>query len=202
MMPCTEDRLVAVLPRRHLEYGDISQPFAQSHADFVANILKPLIDTRFRTKPGKENNSVIGSSLGGQASLHLLLRHPDLFGKAACMSPCFLESILTAVETLPPDHPFLRDNTKIYIDNGGDVDDTRVPFIDPFDHLTSKHWWNPGYFWLDTSLQPGIDRMRSLLDRKGIEYDYEKEAGGRHNERAWASRIHKPLLSLYGPPSN
>ncbi len=193
MMPCAEDRL-AIFPRRHLEYGDISQPFAQTHADFVGNILKPLIDSRFRTMPEKENTCVMGSSLGGQASLHLLLRHPDSFGKAACMSPCFLESLFTAV-SMSPD---LKDK-KIYIDNGGDVEDVKVPLVDPFDHLTSKHWWNPGYFWLDNSLQPGIDRMISVLDMKGIDYEYVKEAGGRHNERAWASRIHKPLLSLYGP---
>lgn len=194
MMPCAEERF-AFVPRRHLEYGDISQNFAQAHADFVGETLKPLVDSMFRTMPEKENTSVIGSSLGGQASLHLLLRHPHLFGKAACMSPAFQPSILTSVATLPAS---TLQGKRIYIDNGGDVDDVKVSLVDPFDHLSSNHWWNPGYWWLDSQLQPGIDAMKLALDMKGIEYDYERCPGGRHNERGWASRIHKPLLSLFG----
>ena len=145
--------------------------------------------------PEKEHTAVIGTSLGGQASLHLLLRHPDLFGKAACMSPAFQPSILTSVATLPAST--LQDKT-IYLDNGGDADDVKVPFLDPFDHLSSNHWWNPGYWWLDSSLQPGIDAMKLALDLKGVEYEYKKFAGGRHNERAWALRIDKPLMALFG----
>ena len=194
LMPCAEDR-VAFVPRRHLEYGDISQIFAQAHADFVAKTLKPLIDDTFRTMPEKENTGVIGSSLGGQASLHLLLRHPNLFGKAACMSPAFQPSILTSVATVPPSK--LQDMT-IYIDNGGDHEDEKVKFVDPFDHLSSNHWWNPGYWWLDSQLQPGIDAMKLALDLKNVKYDYKKIAGGRHNERAWALRIDQPLLSMFG----
>jgi len=183
------------VPRRHLEYGDISSAFAQSHADFVALTLKPLIDSTFRTMKEKEHTSVIGSSLGGQASLHLLIRHPDLFGKAACMSPAFQPSILTSVATLPLE--ILQDKI-IYMDNGGDVDDVKVPMVDPIDHFSTHHWWNPGYWWLDSQLQPGIDAMKMALDIRGIKYDYKKFAGGRHNERTWALRIDEPLLSLFG----
>lgn len=194
LMPCAEER-VGPIPRRHLEYGDISQTFAQSHADFVALTLKPMVDSIFRTMPQKEHTSVIGSSLGGQASLHLLLRHPKLFGKAACMSPAFQPSIVTSVATTPV-HTF-RDKT-IYIDNGGDMDDVKVAFLDWSDHFSARHWWNPGYWWLDSQLQPGIDAMKLALDMKGIRYEYMKFAGGRHNERGWAARIDKPLLSLFG----
>ncbi|GFH52082.1 hypothetical protein CTEN210_08558 [Chaetoceros tenuissimus] len=80
MIPSATDRL-AFVPRRHLEYGDISTAFSQAHADFVGLTLKPLIDEEFRTMPEKEHTSTIGSSLGGQASLNLLLRFPELFGK-------------------------------------------------------------------------------------------------------------------------
>mmetsp|Transcript_5219 Transcript_5219/g.9947 ORF Transcript_5219/g.9947 Transcript_5219/m.9947 type:complete len:451 (+) Transcript_5219:93-1445(+) len=194
LLPCAQDR-IAFVPRRHLEYGDISQTFAQSHADFVSFTLKPLIDSMFRTMPEKEHTAAVGSSLGGQASFHLLVRHPDIFGKAACMSPAFQPSILSAVATLPAS---ILEDKIIYIDNGGDMDDVKVPFVDPFDHLSMNHWWNPGYWWLDSQLQPGIDAMRLALDLKGIKYDYQKFAGGRHNERAWSCRIDKPLFSLYG----
>ena len=98
---------------------------------------------------------------------------------------------------------------RVYVDIGGDFGDVRVPAFDPLDHATSVHWWNPGYFWLDTQLQPGVDAMhRALLDATATSddmvsaYCLQKFPGGRHNERAWAQRIDKPLMHLLsGPPS-
>ena len=54
------------------------------------------------------------------------------------------------------------------------------------------------YWWLDTTLQPMIDATLLALDQAGVKYNYEQFPGGRHNERAWAQRIHRPLLHLYG----
>ncbi len=203
MIPCNEERIGGVIPRRHLEYGDIAQTFAQAHADFVALTLKPLIDSKFRTLSSVDNTAVIGSSLGGQASLHLLLRHPNLFGKAACMSPAFQVSILSSIATITEDEDIkLMQSKTIYLDNGGDEDDVKVPFVDLVDFMSKDHWWNPGYWWLDSQLQAGIDAMKLAFDVKGIKYQYKKFPGGRHNERAWALRIHQPLLALYGDSSN
>ena len=103
--------------------------------------------------PEKEHTSTIGSSLGGQASLHLLLRFPDLFGKAACLSPAFQPSIISSIATQPSE---AFEGKTIYIDNGGDENESRVALFDPFDHLSSSNAWNPGYWWLDTQLQPSI----------------------------------------------
>jgi len=197
LIPSCDDKIFFV-SRRHLEYGDISQTFAQAHADFVAYTLKPLIDAKFRTVSGKEGTATIGSSLGGQASLHLCLRHPDIFSAAACLSPAFQAGALTSV-TILPQLAFV--GKSIYLDNGGDEEDVKVPLIDLLDHATKEHWWNPGYWWLDSQLQVSIDAMKFALDARGVKYKYKKIAGGRHNERAWASRIHEPLLFLYGDNS-
>jgi len=194
LIPSASDRVLFV-PRRHLEYGDGVQIFSQAHADFVGLTLKPLIDAKFRTIRDKGGNSVMGTSLGGQASLYLCLRHPDVFGAAVCMSPAFQPGVLTSVVTLPESS--FQDKT-IYLDNGGDDDEVKVPLVDIWDHVTTEHWWNPGYWWLDSQLQPSIDAMKLALDARGKKYCYNKIAGGRHNERAWASRIHKPMLHLYG----
>lgn len=194
LIPSASDRVLFV-PRRHLEYGDSSQTFAQAHADFVALTLKPLIDETFRTVREKEGTAVMGTSLGGQASLHLCLRHPDLFGAAVCMSPCFQAGVLASVATLAES---VFDDKMIYMDNGGDDHEVKVPLVDVWDHLTTVHQWNPGYWWLDSQLQPTIDAMKFALDARRVKYEYKKIAGGRHNERAWACRIHLPLLFLYG----
>eukprot|EP00980_Cylindrotheca_fusiformis_P014792 scaffold4026_cov117-Cylindrotheca_fusiformis.AAC.27 len=180
--------------RRHLEYGDVNVFFAQAHADFVANTVKPLVDNQFRTN--STESYAIGSSLGGQASLHLLLRHPTLFCGAACMSPAFGPFILNEIRRQKRSQASLR-NKRIYLDIGGDFGDSKVPLVDFMDHLTTQHWWNPGYFWLDTQLQRSVEAMTDALDKAGVEYCFRTIPGGRHNERAWAQRIDKPLLHLF-----
>lgn len=194
LMPSAEGDLLPGIRRRHLEYGDLNFPFAQTHADLVANTVKPLVDNRFRTNPSPDATFAMGSSLGGQASLHILLRYPDLFGGAACLSPAFGPQILNKVASGA--NGVLK-GKKIYLDIGGDVDDVRVSPIDLMDHFTDVHQWNPGYFWLDTQLQGQVLDMREALESSGANTCFRKYPGGRHNERAWAQRIDKPLLHLF-----
>ena len=185
--------LIPGMRRRHLEYGDVNIPFAQAHADFVALNVKPLVDACFATRPDK--CFAIGSSLGGQAALHLNLRHPEKFHGAACLSPCFNPGTLALVTARGKE---LLRSKKIYLDIGGDLGDRTVPFFDIWDHTTEKHPWNPGYFWLDTSLQPTVQSMCSLLETAQVDFVYHEIPGGRHNERAWSLRIDKPLRYLLG----
>jgi len=139
--------------QRHAEYGDIMLPISQAHGHFVANVLHPYVTNKFRVKEGPEHTYSIGSSLGGQASLQLVLRYPNIFGGAACLSPCFQAGTIAAIAA-----NFVTENghgrkslrsKKIYMDNGGDIDDSRVPMFDIMDHFTlNEKWWNPGFFWL------------------------------------------------------
>ena len=196
LLPSAKGDFIPGVRRRYLEYGGTNQIFAQAHADFVAQTLKPLVDASFRTLSGPSDTLTIGSSMGGQASMHLLLRHSDLFGGAACLSPFFGPDTLASV--LATTKSRVLSSKRVYLDIGGDVGDKKVPFLDVLDHLTPVHQWNPGYFWLDTSLQPSVDAMRLSLRLAGVEVKYHTVPGGRHNERAWAHRIHLPLLHLYG----
>ena len=193
--------------QRHSEYGDIVVPMSQAHGHFVAKVLHPYIMERFRVKAGPEHTYTIGSSLGGQASLQLVLRYPDLFGGAACMSPCFQAGTIATVAAnlvRKKDHRQSLRSKKIYMDNGGDIDDTRVPMFDVMDHFTmNENWWNPGFFWLgaynccffipynfidllklhlrlfdlDTQLQPTIDAVRWTLEQGNVDFEYKKYPG-------------------------
>lgn len=196
LLPSMSGDLIPGIRRRHLEYGDVNLPFAQAHADFVALTVKPLIDARFATRSSA--SYAIGSSLGGQAALHLNMRHADKFHGAACISPCFSPGILASVAANGKRK--LR-SKKVFLDIGGDTGDQTVPLFDIWDHTTAKHAWNPGYFWLDTSLQPSVQSMRTLLEKAEIEHEYLEIPGGRHNERAWSLRIDKPLRYLLGKES-
>lgn len=143
----------------------------------MATRLHPYVTSRFRVKEGPRHTSAIGSSLGGQASLQLILRYPEIFGGAACLSPCFQPGTIAAVmanlvaqnevaadivgrnndeislkqsgsrlQNLEMDSSIINPKTlhskTIYIDNGGDVDDTRVPVFEALDHFTlNERWW-------------------------------------------------------------
>ena len=48
--------------------------------------LKPWVDETFRTRPGREDTGIAGSSYGGLASVWVGLTHADVFGKIAALS--------------------------------------------------------------------------------------------------------------------
>lgn len=189
LIPSMAEDVLPGVKRRHLEYSD--GIWGQAYVDAIVDNLKPRVDATYRTKLGAKNTMAIGSSLGGQAAFLSVLRHPDVFGGAAGLSPCFQAGLLSNVVV---SGAMLKDKS-LYFDNGGDVDDVRVPLLDPFDHLPH---WNPGYFWLDTQLQPGVDAMRTALSLHRVSYKFARIPGGRHNEREWARRIDKALFHLFG----
>ena len=196
LLPSMEGDILAGVRRRHVEYGDVVLPTAVAHADWVADTVRPAIERKFSTNP--DACYTMGSSLGGQAALHLLVRHPDKFHGAACLSPCFQPGLLAAVQLAVTQW---QSPKKIYLDIGGNVGNQTVPWLDVWDHATSQHSWNPGYFWLDTSLQPGVQAMHRILQdapAQAVQHVYHEIPGGRHNERAWSLRIDKPLRYLFG----
>lgn len=91
----------------------------------------------------------------------------------------------------------LRPDARLYIDNGGDTATRKVPLIEVADGLDPV--WQIGSWYLDTSLQPGVDALCAALRTQGVAFEYHREAGGRHNARAWGSRVERPLRALLPP---
>lgn len=145
-----------------------------AYVDFVAETLKPRIDADFRTLPGREHTGIAGSSMGGLISLYAFFRRPETFGFAGVMSPALWYG-----------------GRQVY----GFVE--AAPFV-------------PGRIYLDVGTQEGreelsdVRRMRDLLIakgyRRGEDFFYVVEMGGRHNEQAWARRLRKELHLLLGVP--
>ncbi len=61
-------------------------------AAFLANTLKPYIDTKYRTLKSAGNQFLLGSDWGGVISLYTALQYPNVFGGAAAFSPDFTSS--------------------------------------------------------------------------------------------------------------
>jgi len=61
----------------------------KQYVDFLAQTLKPYIDSKYRTKKGPEYTYIAGSSMGGLISLYAVMQYPNIFGRAGIFSPSF-----------------------------------------------------------------------------------------------------------------
>lgn len=61
----------------------------REYTDFIVKTLKPLVDQRYRTLPGREHTAIMGSSMGGLASHYALAQYPQVFSKAGVFSPAY-----------------------------------------------------------------------------------------------------------------
>lgn len=157
-------------PDRIAEYSDT--PLGRAYARFIVKELKPLIDSLYRTKPSAEHTAVMGSSMGGLISLYFLAWYPDVFSKAGCLS--------TAIGRAREDEfgQFVTASTtrkpRIYLDVGE----------------------------LEPSLVPGNRALASFLEKEGFvpgsDLEFFFAVGAQHNELAWASRLWRPLVFLFG----
>lgn len=137
--------------------------------------LKPWVDSTFRTRPGREDTGIAGSSYGGLASLWIGLTHPDVFGKIAALSTSVGRDdrqIVRFVGSLPAKPP-----TLVWTDIGTDeyrgaVEDARALR----DALVARGWV------------------------EGQDLRYVEAEGAAHNEPAWAERLPAALEFLF-PPS-
>lgn len=145
---------------------------AADYARFLVEELKPAIDAKYRTLPDPGHTGVGGSSLGGLVSLYLVLRHPEVFRRAAIMSPSVWwagRAILSEVDAFAGPAP------RMWLDIGGregmealrDARELR-------DRLAAKGW--------------GEETFRFFEDRRAD-----------HSERAWARRARQALEFLFPP---
>jgi predicted alpha/beta superfamily hydrolase len=148
---------------------------ANDYGRMILEELKPAIDGKFRTLPDAPNTALGGSSLGGLATLHLGLTHPDVFGNLAVMSPSVWwhnRAILSDVERFAsPQRP------RIWLDMGG----------------------REGVEGLNDARS-----LRDLLRSKGwsddADFSYFEDRRADHSERAWAKRAPAVLEFLFPPP--
>ncbi|MEA3426610.1 MAG: alpha/beta hydrolase-fold protein [Bacteroidota bacterium] len=84
-----ENRLREYNPYDHSQFG---KGEGKAYAEFLAQTLKPYIDTKYRTKKGPENTFVAGSSMGALISLYAMIQYPSVFGAAGIFSPSFSQA--------------------------------------------------------------------------------------------------------------
>jgi predicted alpha/beta superfamily hydrolase len=140
---------------------------------YLERTVKPLVDRRFRTRPGREATGVFGSSMGGLISLYAFFRAPDTFGYVGAMSPSLWfasRAILSYIENdgSPPG--------RIYLDAGTEEG--------PATLRDARH-------------------LARILERKGYEENtalrFVEAVRGQHTEAHWARRLVPALEFLLRP---
>jgi predicted alpha/beta superfamily hydrolase len=165
-----EERLHELSPWTNPKYGTAQ---GEQYMAFVVDVVKPWIDTHYRTQPGRESTAIIGSSMGGLISHYALLRYPQVFGKAAIFSPSYWYSSEVYAQTKA--HPWPR-GTRTYFYIGGREDEESVP---------------------------DVDRMIALLgtqDHAPGDFTVHVVPEAQHNERAWRAEFPRAVAWLFELP--
>ncbi len=158
-------------------------------AAFVAEELKPLIDSLYNTATGMSTTFAMGSSMGALASIYLLCEYPQVFGGAACMSTHWIGSL-----NLNPDYSMNNDDVCAnamlqYLSDHIPSDGLHRLYLDQ-----GTEGWDAGYLKYE-SIAREIVRDKGYTEEKGNFYTYDAKGAG-HNEWFWQQRVVLPLKFL------
>jgi predicted alpha/beta superfamily hydrolase len=167
-----ERRAFEYLPTRDARAGGGGG--ANLYGRMLVEELKPWVDARYRTRAGREDTGIAGSSFGGIVSLYVGLRYPEVFGKIAALSTSVWVDdrfIVRFVDALPA-----KPDTRVWVDIGTREGPSSVPDARALhDALLRKGW------------------------REGADLRYVEADGAVHNEVAWAKRMPAVLEFLFPP---
>jgi predicted alpha/beta superfamily hydrolase len=141
-----------------------------SYTAFILQTVKPFVDRTYRTRAGRNDTAMLGSSLGGLASFDIGWHHPEVFGKAGSMSGSFWWNGRSEVATVG--NAEAKPAVRFYVDAGTVNDglaDTRA---------------------LHAALL-GVGYVQ------GQDLDYFEAVGGSHDEASWAARLYLPLTRFF-----
>ena len=145
----------------------------KEYLDFLANHLKPLIDSRFRTMTDAANTGIGGSSLGGLISLYGGLHFTDVFGRLLVFSPSLwiARSVYDEAQRYRPNK-----KTKIYLFGGTKESKYMAASLNRLRDAFRRRW---------TFLNNNIDVCVSILP------------DGRHEEVFWGREFPRAFEWLF-----
>jgi predicted alpha/beta superfamily hydrolase len=155
---------------------EISGPIiSDAYLQFLVHELKPFVDATYRTRTGRGDTFVMGSSMGGLISAYAVCEYPMVFGGAGCVSTHWPAGDGIVIEYLKRALPRPRSH-KFYFDFGTEtLDATYEPYQQRAD---------------DVMRRAGYTENRNWVTRKFT--------GAEHSERSWRQRVDVPLIFLLG----
>ena len=144
---------------------EIPDGIADIFLGYIVDTLKPLIDSLFISKKGKEDTAIGGSSMGGIMAFYGFLLHPETFGFSLSYSvPFFFYKEATWKKILLEFDPSPRKNGKLALYVGG---------------KGFEKMFAPGSIKMEEFL-----RKHYGFDEDHLEFTYDPEA--EHQEEYWS----------------
>ena len=165
-------------------------PRADAYLRCLVDELKPAIDARLRTRPGRDDTVVMGSSMGGVVSLYALCRYPGVFGAAGCMSTHWPLTIRPEwlTPTVDPVVERVAESYRAWLA-------TNLPIAG-----THRLYFDHGDQGLDALYPPHQAKVDTLVAARGYRRDVDWVSrafpGTDHHERDWRARLDTPLRFL------
>lgn len=158
------------------------EPLSAGYVRFLTEELKPYVDSTYRTRPGRADTFVAGSSMGALISVFALANRPDVYGGMAAVS--MHSPLTTKADLLRAKDPKVDAINQAWADWLG----THLP--KPGFH---KLWFDHGTINLDSIYGPYQARVDAAVRARGytegkdwVSRVYE---GGDHNEKSWNERL-------------
>ena len=149
-------------------FGGRTQLLGNAYVHWCAERVLPWLSAHHAVALRRESVAVMGSSMGGLASMYALAKRPDVYGAALCLSthwtPGGVRFPEECVDLLPqPGEHYL------WLDHGdAGLDATYQPFQEVADARLVERGWAP---YVESHVYPGAD----------------------HHERDWAHRVDQVL---------
>jgi len=163
-----ELRMKELSPWTNTDYGEAE---GEQYMNFIVSVLKPYIDSHYRTLKDRENTGLMGSSMGGLISHYGIFKYPEIFSKAGIFSPSYWFSDDVYTFSNPQ---LLNPMSRLYFLMGGEEGKQSIENLNKMMIQL-----------LDADLE-----NKAKLKSKIVE-------GGEHNEQFWRSEFSEAILWLY-----
>jgi len=164
-----KERIKEFSPYDSVRWGE---GLGRDYAQFLAETLKPYIDSNFRTLPDRKHTGIGGSSMGGLISIYAGFMFPEVFSKYMIFSPSLWVSKRIFTEKI--DFSNLP-STKIYFYTGGLEGAGMLENANEFRDVLIRHGYTP-------------DKL---------DFKLEIDPHGKHNEGRWGQEFPKAARWLW-----
>ncbi|PHN07448.1 hypothetical protein CRP01_06940 [Flavilitoribacter nigricans DSM 23189 = NBRC 102662] len=148
----------------------------KKYVSFLADTLKPYVDSHFRTLPERENTGIGGSSMGGLISIYAGLMYPNIYSKLMIFSPSLWVAPNIHFHAIQF-QDVLR--TKVYLYGGGAE---------------------------GANVIPNIQKLKAALEKQGqdqrMQFELAIDPNGEHNEKRWGEEFPRAIEWLYFDKKN
>lgn len=177
-LPQTIYQTASGTPRAAMDAMIEGPVVSDAYLAWLAGPLKQWVDASFRTRPGRDDTAIMGSSMGGLMSCYAFLERPETYGRAGCVSSHWPAADPTKVGPANPELIALWDGW--FAAQLGQPGGRRV-------------WMDHGTATLDAFYAPYQQKIDARFAasgwQRGRDWESKVYEGAEHEENAWARRL-------------